>query len=113
MVHGKYRDSHSRIRVDGTSVDLIRIHATTGRGSSFHSIYAIGDVQFPSFQNVLGHGLDAFRAVDLERRLSAHDPGSQDQVWISCCMVRMQMGQKNGLQDVDDGTESHHSLLIV
>ena len=58
------------------------------------------DVVSPRGEHVIGHGLEAGRAVDLERHLSADNPGRQDQIWVPDGVIGVQVCDER-VSDID------------
>src|SRR5215813_4152138 len=83
VVDSKSGDSNVCVSVNMAWHDLVRVDAISGAWCFLHAVQSVGDVDLPSLQDVLRHGSDAFRAVDLQRPLPPHDPGRQYQVRIS------------------------------
>jgi hypothetical protein len=61
---------------------------------------------------MLGHHLEAFRAVNFKWRFPTHDPWRQHQVWVSSCIVRMQMRKEDRSQCSDAEAKCCHPVLI-
>src|SRR5712671_4360077 len=81
---------HSRTYL--MNVNFVRV-PVIARLPCFRS-YAFFDVVLPCRQNVIGHCLESFRTVDLERHFSSHNPRSQDEIGIADGVIRMQVSQK-------------------
>jgi hypothetical protein len=56
------------------------------------------DVHAVGLEQVLGHRLETFRPVDLQRHPSSDGPGREDQIGISHGVIRVQMGDEGDAQ---------------
>src|SRR5207245_6006450 len=84
-------------RGDLVSVDLVSAVVVL-RKVSLHAFCADPDVFFPRLKNVIRHGLDAARSVDLNGPGPADNPGGEDEVRVSDCVIRMQVGDEGRLE---------------
>ena len=64
---GKRRHGDVVVLIDDAGHDLVRVDLATGRIVPVETIGAPVDVHLPGLQDVLGHGLDPFRAIDRQR----------------------------------------------
>src|SRR5262249_9922237 len=82
---------------DLVDVDLISTVIVLGE-IPLHAFGADSDVLFPRLEDVVGHGLDATRPVDLNGTGSTDDPRRKNEIRVSDRVIRMQMRHEGGLE---------------
>jgi hypothetical protein len=84
-------------RADLVDVGLVSAVVVLGE-IPLHAFGADSDVLLPRLEDVVRHGLDAARPVDLHRTGSTDDPRRENEVGVSDGVIRMQMRDEGGLE---------------